>query len=42
MSFLVLEEDGTSHFVLEDDSGDLLLEESVVGQTPPYANVTIR
>lgn len=27
-SFLVQEEDGTSRFVLEDSSGDLILEES--------------
>jgi hypothetical protein len=41
VSFLVLEEDGTSKLALEEGSGSLLLEESGV-QTPPYANVTIR
>lgn len=41
MSFLVREEDGTSKLTLEEDGGSLLLEESS-GQTPPYANVTIR
>ncbi len=41
MSFIVREEDGTSKLTLEDSSGSLLTEESG-GQTPPYANVTIR
>lgn len=40
MDFLVREEDGTSHLVLEDDSGDLLLEEST-GQARPFVNITV-
>jgi hypothetical protein len=32
-SYLVQEEDGTSRLILEDSSGDLLLEESVASTT---------
>lgn len=43
-TYIVLEEDGTSHYVLEEGGGFLLTEESTGGQTltPPgfaYSNV---
>lgn len=40
MSVLLLNDGGDE--LLINDSGDKLLLEDFVGQTPPYANVTIR
>lgn len=41
-SYLVQEEDGTSHFTLEDGSGSILLEEEVVEQPPGGGHARIR